>query len=242
MPSDRVALTDLPELSDLLLRLGKVRLRVAGRSMAPTLKPGDAIAVQPVPIEALRTGDLILFEHEGQLVCHRLVGLSDDGSTLLTRGDATSSPGERIGLDRVLAKVVAIRKRTVLAGLKEALQSALVPVCHRWLPRLQRLMLYRILLRPLVAPFVSYHLGLAEGSRWYRWHALESGNGFPQLSPLARPHLLLAKRGKDVVGWGVLSFDESAWQCEEVYIRLRYRGLGVESDVGRLARLILDAQ
>ena len=56
------------------------------------------------------------------------------------------------------------------------------------------------------------------------------------------PHLLVARRGKADVAWSVLVFRDSAWRCEKLYVRLRYRGLGLESDLGRLTRLVLRAR
>jgi signal peptidase I len=240
MARETLALSDLPELRDLLLASGKVRLRIASRSMLPTLRPGDEIAVEPVPIEALQPGDLILFQGGRELVCHRLVAVFE--GALLTRGDAGSSAGERIAPHHVLGKVVKIRKRTLWLGFKVALQSALLPPLLRWLRRLQRLKAYRILLRPLVAPALSYHVGLARGAVRYDWLELPKDNRFPALPRSARPHLLVARRGEKDAGWSVLVFRDSAWRCETLYVRLRYRGLGLESDLGRLTRLLLRAQ
>ena len=240
MPFDTLALTDLPELSDLLLISGKVRLRIASGSMAPTLQPRDEIVVRPVPLEQIRVGDLILFTHQGQLICHRLVEMS--AGALLTRGDTASSAGQRIGRDQVLGKVVKIRKRTVWVGLRETLRRALLPSLLRWLPRLQRVRAYRSLMRPIVTPALSYHLGLATGSRWYEWQELPKDNRFPVLPHSGRPHLLLAKRGQNVVGGGRLIFKHSEWEYEDLYVRLRSRGLGLESDLRRLSRLLVKGQ
>ncbi len=242
MPSDSLPLADLLEVSDLLLTSGHVRLRIASLSMAPTLRLGDEIAVQPVSSEDIRVGDLILYAHRGQLICHRLVEVSGQPARWLTRGDAAGCAGERISPDRVLGKVVSIRKRTLWVGLKETLQSAFVLALLRWLPRLHQLRAYRVLMRPLVVPFLSYHLGLAEGSRWYRWQALGKENGIPALPPSARPHLLLAKRGTRVVGWAFLVRRNAGWQCEDVYVRIRYRGLRLETDLARTAHRLVTAQ
>jgi signal peptidase I len=239
---DTLALTDLLELSDLLLTSGHVRLRIASLSMVPTLRPGDEIAVQPASSEDIRVGDLILYAHRGQLICHRLVEVSGQPARWLTRGDAAGSAGERISPDRVLGKVVGIRKRTLWGGLKETLQSAFVPALLRWLPRLHQLRASRVLMRPLVVPFLSYHLGLAEGSRWYRWQALRREHDVPALPPSARPHLLLAKRGTRVVGWVFLVRRNAGWQCEDVYVRIRYRGLRLETDLARTAHRLVTAQ
>ncbi len=242
MPSDTVGVGDLLELSDLLLKWGKVRLRIASRSMVPTLRPGDEIVVEPVSVEALRTGDVILFELKGQLICHRLVEMPECPSALLTRGDAASSGGLWIGRDQVLGKVVNIRRRTVWVGLKETLQSALVPLLLRRLPLLQRVKVYRVLMRPIIAPFLSYHLGVAQGTRWHTWQRLDVNVGLPTLEPAPRPYLLLVKRGTDVVGGAFLVFKDSTWQCENVSVRMRYRGLGIESALARWAHLLFNGK
>lgn len=239
--SDTLTFADLLEVADLLLKFDRVRLRITSRSMVPALRPDDEIVVRPVPLEQLRVGDIILFEHNGQLICHRLVEKRDE-VTWLTRGDDAGGPGEQVGQDQVLGKVVAVRKRGVWLAAKDALQRACLPFLLRWLPRLQRLKAYRVLIRPLVSPFLSYRLGLAQGARWYNWQELQKDKRLPLLPRSGRPHLLIGKRGKDVVGWSVLSFRNSEWWSEDVYVRLRYRGLGVETDLARVAGAIANAQ
>lgn len=208
--------------------------------MLPTLRPGDEIVVESVPIEALRPGDLILFQGGRALVCHRLVEVPE--GTLLTRGDAGGSAGERIAPHHVLGKVVEIQKRTLWLGFKLGLQGALLRSLLPWLRRLQRLEAYGNLLRPLVAPGLSYHLGLARGAVRYEWLELPRDDGVPVLPHSARPHLLVVRRGQADVGWSVLVLRDSAWRCETLYVRLRYRGLDLESDLGRLTRRLLLAQ
>jgi len=238
---ETLALIDQPEIRDLVLASATTRLRIASRSMVPTLRPGDEIAVAPAPIVALQPGDLILFHVGRELVCHRLVGMSE--GALLARGDATSSEsGELIAPHQLLGKVVEIRKRKLLAGVKATFESALLPRVLRWLRCLQGLKTYRVLLRPLVAPGLSYYLGLAQGALRYEWLQLQTDNAFPILPRSTRPHLLVGRwRGTDV-GWSVLVFRDSAWRCEKLYMRLRYRGLGLEWDLGRLTRLLLQAR
>jgi len=136
MNGDTVTLATLPDLSDLLLTSGKVRLRIASRSMVPTLRPGDEIVVASVTAELPQPGDLVLFEQRGQLICHRVVTVS--GHAILTRGDATSSPGEWIHRRHVIGKVVGIKKRAAWVGLSGTVRRLVVPVLLRWVPRLQR--------------------------------------------------------------------------------------------------------
>ena len=230
-----VSLGELREIDHLLLELGAVRLRIASRSMVPTLRPGDEVVVRPVG--DLRPGDLVLFRAGTDLVCHRLVAQSDDGA-LLTRGDATSS-GERVCADQVIGRVTEVRRRGAWTAVKSLVRAALLPALVRELECLQRWPVYRRLLRPLVARGLSYDLGLARGNFRYEWRALQRGGGFPALPASARPHLLVVRRGASDVGWSVLVSGDSGWRCEASYVRLRYRGLGIDADLERLIRDLL---
>lgn len=58
---------------------------VTGGSMEPGLVPGDVCVVRRGG--RVRSGDVALFEHKGQAVLHRVIGVGRDGS-LRTRGDA----------------------------------------------------------------------------------------------------------------------------------------------------------
>ncbi len=62
---------------------GLMRLRVRGRSMTPTLRPGDAVVVAPVLPEALTPGDWVVVR-AGFL--HRYLGRR--GDRVLTKGDS----------------------------------------------------------------------------------------------------------------------------------------------------------
>jgi len=61
-------------------------LFVEGASMEPALSPGDLIVYRRVGVVPKR-GDLVVFEHGGTLVVHRVAGQLRDGA-LRTRGDA----------------------------------------------------------------------------------------------------------------------------------------------------------
>jgi signal peptidase I len=239
MPFDTVSLAELPEVSDVLLRFANVRVRIASRSMAPTLLPGDEIIVEPASIDDLRAGDLILFRWREQLICHRLVDVS--GDAVVTRGDAASAGGERTDRDQVLGKVVKIRKRAVHVALCETLGPRIVPVLLRWLPRLQGLRAYRPAVRPLFARRVSYYLGIARGARWYDWRECRIDERLPILARTERPYLVIAKAKTRLLGWCELTWRDSAWHCENLCVRLLYRRLGLESDLARLARCLTEA-
>ena len=63
--------------------------RVQGRSMAPTLQPGDEVIVERCTLEALQPGDLVLLQNGDQPLLHRFLGVRRrDGQVwLLTGGD-----------------------------------------------------------------------------------------------------------------------------------------------------------
>ena len=64
-------------------------LYVEGGSMEPALSPGDVIVYRR-PGVVWQRGDLVVFEHSGTLVVHRVAGKLRDGA-LRTRGDANES-------------------------------------------------------------------------------------------------------------------------------------------------------
>ncbi|MHB1323822.1 MAG: signal peptidase I [Coriobacteriia bacterium] len=79
---------------------------VEGASMEPTLTPGD-IAVYRRDVPEVVRGELVVFEHDGTLVLHRVAGVLNDGS-IRTRGDANES------LDAVPVVDHKVRGRVVL--------------------------------------------------------------------------------------------------------------------------------
>jgi hypothetical protein len=237
---DLLALRDLPEVRGLLLASGAMRLRIVSGSMRPTLRAGDEIAVQPAAVVTLRAGELIVFQVGSDIVCHRVTRASDDA--VWTRAETAGSLEHRVAPAQVLGRVVAIRPRGCWIGIKTLLHNSLTPVVHRWLGRLQAVPVYRAVMRRLVAPGLSYHLGLARGAVRYEWLELGTGAELPVLSRESRPHVLLGRRRQSAVGWSVLVFRDSAWRCESLYVRLRYRGLGIERELSRLTRLVLETR
>lgn len=66
---------------------GPLEVRVRGDSMKPTLKPGECVHIEPVRVQDLRPGDIVLMRHgHGGGVLHRYLGTTPQGA-LLTRGD-----------------------------------------------------------------------------------------------------------------------------------------------------------
>lgn len=93
---------------------GRATLRVASSSMSPCLEQGDAIEIEQVRPNRLRAGDIVVFRsEEAGLVVHRLIWRDNPlgrPSRIYTKGDALARPDRSVTIDRVLGRVVSIRR------------------------------------------------------------------------------------------------------------------------------------
>ena len=97
-------------------RLGageSVWLPIRGRSMRPLLGAGTRIFVTP-PARA-RFGDLLAYESEGTLVCHRVIGRR--GAALLTRADHRGAGPEVVTAPQIVGVVAAFERGGVTVDL-----------------------------------------------------------------------------------------------------------------------------
>ena len=234
--SDQLGLTDLLEISNLLIHSQTFRFRVASWSMYPTLRKGDQLMVEPASPAQFQVGDLLLYHHRGQLICHRVVALdtAEAGPRIITKGDATTGPGEVLEPGQILGRVVAVRRRGFwgagLAILTDCWHSRFAPLVAQALLRLQGIRPYRQIMRGLVWRGFEYSIGVQEGSRWYRYERLCRDRPAPELNGQQGFHLL-AKLGESAVAslHAVRSGEE--YRLEALYVRIRYRGLGVASQL-----------
>lgn len=80
---------------------------VEGRSMEPALSPGDIVVYRRSAQHPAR-GEMVLFEHGGGLVVHRVAGVERHGD-VRTRGDANSSlDAEAVAIDDIRGTVVVV--------------------------------------------------------------------------------------------------------------------------------------
>ncbi|HOV48617.1 MAG TPA: S24/S26 family peptidase [Anaerolineae bacterium] len=91
---------------------GELRLRVRGRSMWPTLQPGDEAHVAPVAAEALQPGDWIIIRAPNGPLIHRFLGFTREGE-LLTKGDAHRAPDPPWPQEALLGRVTAFTRRGI---------------------------------------------------------------------------------------------------------------------------------
>lgn len=117
-PAD-AALSDrhLRLLVELLAEGLDVEVRVTGESMWPFLRSGDLVALTP-PGGRVGLGDVVAILDDGpRLTVHRVVELR--AGTVVTRGDARWDTDAAVAGNRVLGRVVGIRRggRPVRRGL-----------------------------------------------------------------------------------------------------------------------------
>lgn len=96
-------------------------LPIRGRSMRPLLGSGARIFVTPAG--RVRFGDLLAYESEGALVCHRVIGRR--GAALLTRADHRGVGPELVTLPQVVGIVTAFERRGVTVDLRTGRQRTL---------------------------------------------------------------------------------------------------------------------
>ena len=95
-------------LSQALLSGGLgVRFRACGTSMVPAIRDGDLLHVQPVVVEKLREGDIVLFTAGRCFRAHRLILVDRTRDVFITRGDAGVEMDGALSSQQLLGKVVA---------------------------------------------------------------------------------------------------------------------------------------
>ena len=127
-------LLDVPDLlpiwDDLRHRGQGFALRVWGRSMLPTIRPGTVVEVEPCGPAELRVGDVALVRGGDRVViAHRVVSIGAGG--FVTRGDWHLRDDPESSWDDLLGRVVALgegrARRDLDPRLWRALAPALVP-------------------------------------------------------------------------------------------------------------------
>lgn len=97
---------------DALDAAGELCLRAQGRSMLPSMWPGDLLSVRPQDPETIVRGDVILFRRNGQLFTHRVVDqfCCKSGKTFIAQGDGLRHPDLPISQEDVLGRVVLVTR------------------------------------------------------------------------------------------------------------------------------------
>lgn len=104
----------LPSYADILRRWlaeGRlVRLPLSGLSMEPTISPGVHLVLEACAPDAIRAGDVVVYEDASGLICHRVLRRrpAADAPVLLTKGDRLRVPPASVSATSIIGRVVAI--------------------------------------------------------------------------------------------------------------------------------------
>jgi signal peptidase I len=91
---------------EVLRSSGRLRLRVMGWSMLPSVWPGDTLVVDSVKSDGVCEGDIVLFGRDRRLFAHRVVkNNAGVDAKIVTRGDAMPAPDPPVDETQVLGKV-----------------------------------------------------------------------------------------------------------------------------------------
>jgi signal peptidase I len=92
---------------------GGIQLPSVGTSMVPSIQPGDVLSIQLVDPKEVSLGDVVVYEREGVLIVHRVVGIFAAPSEpyLVTRGDRSLRDDAPIRTGELLGRVVSIERK-----------------------------------------------------------------------------------------------------------------------------------
>ncbi|OGG56879.1 MAG: hypothetical protein A3F84_10845 [Candidatus Handelsmanbacteria bacterium RIFCSPLOWO2_12_FULL_64_10] len=115
---------DFLDLAEAVLRRGQpLRFRATGTSMAPSIRSGDLLTVDPVDARALRPGDVALYRSERGPRVHRLTRRA--GATFRLQGDAPGCLVEEVPAAEVLGRVVLVERGGGQIRLDRGMQGAM---------------------------------------------------------------------------------------------------------------------
>ena len=92
--------------------------------MRPLIRDGDFIVVSPIENSSINTGDVVFYSTTGnKVIVHRLIRKYKQKGrmTVLIKGDASFSSPEKMDIQNVLGKVIAIERN----GRKKRLDTKL---------------------------------------------------------------------------------------------------------------------
>ena len=125
------------ELLESLLGVGhSVQTRTKGTSMEPTIPDGSVLHVQPVALQDVQMGDIVLIKSaSGRPLYHRVVRVfhKQGQSQVQTWGDACASLDAPVPLEHVLGRVTAVESNGVEIDLIASRREALRQMWYRYL-------------------------------------------------------------------------------------------------------------
>ncbi len=98
-----------------------IRCKVGGISMLPLLWPGDVIIIDPIDIEQIAIGDIVVFKLDNRLVAHRLISISSNNNSkfLFTKGDSNLKKDEPISAELLIGVVRNVVKNELFIPINQ---------------------------------------------------------------------------------------------------------------------------
>jgi len=99
-------------------------LPLSGESMVPFLPSGSKVLVSQTEAGQIRRGNLLLYEAEGRIICHRVLRRRRYGAsyTFLTKGDGRRMTDPWVCAEQVIGKVMAINRNGSIVRLNTPLR------------------------------------------------------------------------------------------------------------------------
>lgn len=116
----------LTVVKKLMSSYGSMTIPSTGYSMYPAIRPKDECLFIPIDQNEVNLGDILLFcDHEGNLVGHRLISISESpsGTTYTCKGDTNLYPDQPVAFERIVGKLWCIERKTNKVG-KNSIPSA----------------------------------------------------------------------------------------------------------------------
>lgn len=93
--------------TEVLRSSGKLRLRVTGWSMLPSVWPGETLLVERASADQVSEGDIVLFGRDRRLFAHRVVArrCAAGHTHIITQGDGMRRPDPPVRSSQLLGRV-----------------------------------------------------------------------------------------------------------------------------------------
>jgi signal peptidase I len=109
----------LHTISENILKHGSACVSILDGSMFPWFRSGDLVFIRRCDFERVRVGDVVLFEHDGELLLHRVIrrirnagaAAADAGTLLVTKGDARDGEDAPVSAREFLGRAIRIHRR-----------------------------------------------------------------------------------------------------------------------------------
>jgi signal peptidase len=111
--------------ADAIRTFGKLRFRVTGSSMVPSVWPCDILRVRRAEMAQVFPGDIVLFERDGRLCAHRVVDkiVGRDQTHLVTQGQQLSSVDPPVFPRELLGRATSIERGRFLIDPRAGLRT-----------------------------------------------------------------------------------------------------------------------